>query len=311
MRPIVLQLCSLTPFLEAELRQRYEVHQLPTDPTDHALLHDVGERTRAVVTGGHVGLPEWVGAHLPALELVAINGVGYDKVDLHKARSAGYDVSNTPDVLTDDVADLAIGLMIDILRGVSAGERHVRAGHWPLGDRPLGRRASARNYGILGLGRIGKAIGRRLEGFGGNIHYHSRSPSDVDYQYHGSPLELAQACDVLIVSVAASAATARLVDKPILAALGPQGVLVNVARGSVVDEDALIAALTDGSLLGAALDVVANEPHVRPELLALPNVVLTPHIASATGDTRRAMADLVLANLDAHFAGRPLVTPVS
>jgi lactate dehydrogenase-like 2-hydroxyacid dehydrogenase len=310
MRAPLLQLCPLTPFLEGELSRRFDVHRLHDIPDAPAFLDRSGAGIRAIVTGGHVGLPSGIAPRLPALEIVAINGVGFDKVDLGETRRRGIAVSNTPDVLTDDVADLAIGLMIDALRGVSAATDHVRQGRWPTAERPLGRRASGRAYGIVGLGRIGKAIGRRLEGFGGTVHYHNRSPADVPYRYHASLNGLAAAVDVLFVSLAASAETARLIGRDVLEALGPRGLLVNVARGSVVDEDALVAALVTGSLGGAALDVVAGEPHVRADMLAAPNLLVTPHIASATADTRRAMAELVLANLDAHFSGAPLPTPV-
>ncbi|MDQ0467853.1 2-hydroxyacid dehydrogenase [Labrys wisconsinensis] len=310
MRPEVLQLCPLTPALEAGLADRFTVHRGFDDAQRRAALDEAGERIRAVATAGNVGIPAEVAAALPGLEIVAINGVGYDKVDLAEARRRGVRVTNTPDVLTDDVADLAVGLLIALKRQLVLGDRHVREGRWPAGDLGLGRKVAGRRCGILGLGRIGLGIARRLEAFGAIIAYCNRSPRDVPYAYHATPLALAGDCEVLVVAAAASAETRHIIDAAVLAALGPDGVLVNVARGSLVDEAALIAALRDGRLGGAALDVFENEPHVPEALMAFPNVVLTPHMASATRETRQAMADLVLANLDAHFAGAPLPTPV-
>ncbi len=308
--PDILQIAPLMPAHQSALDARYTVHRLFSAPDKGAMLAQHGAGVRGVVTGGGTGIAPDVAAALPALEIVAINGVGYDKVDLDDARRRGYRVTNTPDVLTDDVADLAIGLAIATMRQMVLGDRHVRAGKWPAGELPLGSKMSGRRYGIFGLGRIGLAIARRLEGFGGSIAYSSRTRRDVPYAYHDSLLALAEASDVLILAVAASAETQAVVDRAVLDALGPQGVLVNIARGSVVDEPAMIAALAEGRLGGAGLDVFADEPRVPEALWAMPNVVLMPHIASATHDTRRAMGDLMLANLDAHFAGAPLPTPV-
>jgi lactate dehydrogenase-like 2-hydroxyacid dehydrogenase len=206
-------------------------------------------------------------------------------------------------VLTDDVADLAIGLAIALLRRIREADRHVREGRWPEGEVLLARKASAQRFGILGLGHIGKAIARRLEGFGVPIAYTDLAPQDVPYSFHPTPTALAHAVDVLIV--AAAAGMRHLIDHAVLDALGPAGMLVNVARGSLVDEAALVAALQEGRL-----DVFAAEPNVPEPLWAMPNVALIPHVASATIDTLRAMAELVLANLDAHFAGQPLPTAV-
>jgi lactate dehydrogenase-like 2-hydroxyacid dehydrogenase len=304
----VLQLCPLLAELEHALAERFTVHRWFEIPDPEAMLAAHGPAIRAVVTGGHLGIPDALAARLPALEIVAINGVGFDKVDLEAARARGFRVTNTPDVLTDDVADLAIGLAIALLRRIPQADRHVRAGRWPEAEVPLARKVSAQRFGILGLGRIGKAIARRLEGFGVPIAYTDLAPQDVPYSFHPTPTALAHAVDVLIV--AAAAGTRPLIDQAVLDALGPEGVLVNVARGALVDEPALVAALQEGRLGGAALDVFAAEPHVPESLRSLPNLVLTPHIASATIDTRRAMAELVLANLDAHFAGQPLPTAV-
>ena len=307
----ILQLLPVTPALDRALAERFTVHRLfdATDPA--AFIAERAALLRGVVTGGATGIANAVAAQLPALEIVAINGVGYDKVDLAYAKSRGVRVTNTPDVLTDDVADLAIGLVIATLRQIVRGDQHVRQGHWPAGELPLGTKVSGRQFGIFGLGRIGAAIARRLEGFGGAIAYNNRTRRDVPYAYHDTLTALAAASDVLILAVAASPETRGVVDRAVLDALGPQGVLINIARGSVVDEPALIAALQDGRLGGAGLDVFADEPRVPPALFAMPNVVLTPHIASATHETRQAMGDLMLANLDAHFAGRALPSAVA
>ena len=308
MSPQVLQLCPLLPELEQSLAERFAVHRWFEADAPEALLGAHGTAIRALVTGGHLGLPDDLAARLPALEIVAINGVGFDKVDLAAARARGFRVTNTPDVLTDDVADLAIGLVIALLRRIPEADQHVRRGRWPGAEVPLGRKVSAQRFGILGLGRIGKAIARRLEGFGAPIAYTDLAVQDVPYAFEPTPTALAHTVDVLIV--AAAAGTQPLIDRTVLDALGPTGTLVNVARGSLVDEAALVQALQEGRLGGAALDVFAAEPRVPASLWTMPNVVLTPHIASATVDTRRAMAELVLANLDAHFSGQPLPAAV-
>lgn len=307
----VLLMNPLMAEIADTLAERYTVHRYFEADDPERLLADHGGSIRGLVAGGHIGAPSALVERLPALEIVAINGVGYDKVDLELVRERGIRVSNTPDVLTADVADLAIGLALAITRRTVEGDRFVRAGNWRGGELPLARQFSALRFGILGLGRIGQAIAARLAGFGVQIAYVDLVEHPAPH-YHraGSLHELAAASDVLIVAAAANAATAKLVDRAILEALGPEGVLINVARGSIVDEDALVAALADGRLGGAALDVFADEPNVPEALLKMSNVVLTPHVASATIDTRRAMGQLVLANLEAHFAGRALPTPV-
>jgi lactate dehydrogenase-like 2-hydroxyacid dehydrogenase len=302
----ILQLCPLMPSLEAALAERFTVHRFFEAADAEAFLARHAPRLRGVVTGGHLGVPADLSARLPALEIVAINGVGFDKVDLDEARRRGVRVSNTPDVLTEDVADLAVGLVVAQLRQVARGDAHVRAGRWLAGDLPLGSKVSRRRYGIFGFGRIGRAIARRLEGFDAEIAYSDRVELDVPNRFFATPAELAAWSDVLIVAASASAETRNVIGARVLDALGPTGVLVNVARGSLVDEPALLDALEAGRIAGAALDVFADEPRVPERFLAMPNVVVTPHMASATHETRQAMADLVLANLDAHFAGRAM-----
>ena len=310
MGPKLLQLCTLLPSTHDKLAAHYEVHQWPAEAAREDWLRENAQGVRAVVTGGHLGITNELIDRLPELGIVAINGVGYDRVDLDHARAAGVRVTNTPDVLTDDVADLAIALMLNTMRRLPAADRHVRDGLWPHGPQALTRRASGRRYGIVGLGRIGHAIAERLAGFGGRIAYSGPNRKPVDHDYHADVAALAAKSDVLFVATAASAATRALIDRAVLDALGPEGVLINVARGSVIDEDALVAALVEGRLGGAGLDVFADEPHVPEALLGLENVVLAPHVGSATRETREAMGNLMLDNLDAFFASRDLPTPV-
>jgi lactate dehydrogenase-like 2-hydroxyacid dehydrogenase len=268
--------------------------------------------TAYVVFGGSPASAELIDS-LPNLKINAVHGVGYDGVDVEHARSRDVVVSNTPDVLTEDVADLALALTLNTLRALPTVEHHLRSGRWAAGERaPLTRRASARRYGVLGLGRIGAAIARRLEPLGGTIAYHSRRPvAGVPYAYHDSADALAEAVDVLIIATPGGASTDKLVDAEVLAALGSDGVLINIARGGVVDEDALIAALSADRLFGAGLDVFAHEPAVPQALLDHPRCVLTPHVGSATVETRAAMAGLVVENLLAVLSGQPAITPVN
>ena len=306
--PTLLLLAAMRPEVQAQLDARYTVHhhaKLPDGWLDqHAAEID------AVLTGGHNGIPTALLNGLPNLKIVAINGVGYDKVDLDAARSRGVRVTNTPDVLTDDVADLAVGLTIMLLRRLHHAHGHVTAGQWPKQDMALARKVSGRRYGILGMGRIGQAVGRRLAAFDGRISYTDMAEKPVPYSFVPDLLTLAGSVDVLVVCAAASGATAGLVNRAVLEALGPEGALVNIARGSIVDEAALVAVLKEGKLGGAALDVFVNEPHVPSELMGMDNVITTPHIASATHETRRAMGALMLANLDAFFEGKEPPTPV-
>ena len=268
--------------------------------------------TAYVVFGGSPATAALIDS-LPNLKIIAVHGVGYDGVDVDHARARGVVVTNTPDVLTEDVADLALALTLNTLRALPTVEHHLRSGRWAAGERaPLTRRASGRRYGVLGLGRIGMAIARRLEPLGGSIAYHSRRPvADIAYAYHDSARALAEAVDVLIIATPGGPSTDRLVDAEVLAALGPDGVLINIARGGVVDEEALIAALSEDRLFGAGLDVFAHEPRVPQALLDHPRCVLTPHVGSATHETRAAMAGLVVDNLLAVLSGAPAITPVN
>ena len=311
MKPEIILVESMMPDIEAALDAGYTVHRLAAAPDRDQLVAEVGPRVRAVVTGGGTGVSNAIMDACPNLGIVAINGVGTDAVDLKHAKAKGVRVTNTPDVLTDDVADLAIGLMIAGSRRMMVGDRFVRAGQWPGGKLPLARKVTGKRLGILGLGRIGQAIADRAAGFGMAISYTNRKPrTDVPYRFVASPEDLARESDILVVAASAGPDARNMVSRAVIDALGPDGLLVNVARGAVVDEPELVAALKDGRLGGAALDVFANEPHVPEALFALDNVVLQPHQASATVETRKAMGDLVLANMSAFFAGQPLVTPV-
>jgi lactate dehydrogenase-like 2-hydroxyacid dehydrogenase len=300
----VVQLGGLMPFVREWLTERYAAPVLADlpDPTGVVV---------AVVGGGaQVGAAEMDA--LPDLAAIANFGVGYDNVDVAEATRRGIVVSNTPDVLTDAVADLAAFLVIDVLRGITAADRFVRSGAWGRGEKmPLTRDVRGAVVGVLGLGRIGTAAAERLEVFGAEIRYHSRSPKDVAWTYDRTPAELAAASDVLLVLTPGGAGTDGLVDAEVLDALGPDGYLVNVSRGSVVDEEALVAALEAGRIAGAGLDVFADEPHVPAALLEREDVVLLPHVGSATTQTREAMGRLVLDNVDAFLERGELVTPVT
>lgn len=291
--------------IEARLDAEYQVVRL-FEPGGAEVAEAAVARIRAVVTGGGTGLSaEWFD-RLPELGLVAINGVGTDKVDLDLARRRAVHVSTTPGVLTDDVADLGMALILGVLRRLGEGDRMVRGGHWAQGGKlPLGVSLRGKRLGILGLGQIGRALGRRAEAFGMTIAYWNRSPVEAPdgYVRCDTPAALASDCGVLAVCLAGTAATEKMVSKNVLAALGQDGVLVNIARGSVVDEDALISALANGTIAGAGLDVFVGEPNIRNEFITFDNVLLMPHQGSATIETRRAMGELVLANLAAFFNG--------
>ncbi|HTC50891.1 MAG TPA: 2-hydroxyacid dehydrogenase [Steroidobacteraceae bacterium] len=304
--PAALQLCPFSSYLETALAQRFEVIRWFTlsEPERSTWLAEKAPTVRAVITGGHVGCSNALMAALPALGIIAINGVGVDRVDLPFARSRGVRVGTTPGALTDDVADLAVGLIIGLLRAIPAADAYVRAGAWLKGDKPLARKVTGRRFGVVGLGHIGAALAARLTAFG-EVAYTGPRPKSVPFAYHPDLLSLARACSVLILTLPASAATRHLVNDAVFDALGPEGYLINVARGSLVDEQALIAALRDGRLAGAALDVYEDEPNVPEALRQRPNVVLTPHMASATVETRTRMADVVLLNIDACLRGEP------
>jgi lactate dehydrogenase-like 2-hydroxyacid dehydrogenase len=308
--PELLLLSPVRPALLAALQDNYTIHKFYEETDQPGFLATHAGQIEGVVTGGHIGIPPDLMAALPALRIIGINGVGYDRVDLEAARARGIRVTNTPDVLTDDVADLAVGLTIALLRRLPQAHAHVAAGKWLNAEMPLTRKVSGKRFGIMGLGRIGQAVAKRLAAFDGTIGYTANSDKPGGYTRYPTVEALAAASDVLVVCAAASPATRRIVGRAVFDALGPNGALVNIARGSIVDEPELVLALQEGRLGGAALDVFESEPNVPPALIALDNVVLTPHVASATEETRTAMGQLMMDNLAAHFTGRPLPTPV-
>lgn len=310
-RPAVLAVAKLPPMLLELLQERFAVHDRLHE-TDPAGFARVAPMVRAIAGGGESTVPAALMAQLPALEIISIMGVGYDRVDVPAAIARGVPVTHTPDVLNDEVADLAIALMLCVARRIPQADQYVRSGRWEAeGPMPLARKMSGARLGIVGLGRIGQAIAHRAQAFGMSIAYTTRTPREgLPYRHVPDVRELAAQVDFLVVITPGGEGTRHLIDAQVLQALGPKGYLVNVARGSVVDEAALVAALQQGAIAGAALDVFADEPRVPQALKAMDNVVLTPHMASATHQTRRAMADLALANLVACFEGRPLHSPV-
>lgn len=312
MSPEIVLVGPLYEPSQARLEGLFTVHRLWQAADREALLREVAERVRGVAVYALHGCPAALIEALPRLEIVACMGIGVDRIDLAAARARGIRVTNTPDVVTDDTADTALALMLAIERRILDGDRFVRGGAWRDGELAFGRALAGAKLGILGLGRIGRAIARRAEAFGMAIAYSGpRAKPDAAYQFFAEPAALAAWSDILAVACPGGAATRNLVDAAVLAALGPAGTLINIARGSVVDEPALIAALQSGALGAAGLDVYADEPNVPAALAALPNVVLLPHTGSATHQTRARMGDLMIDNLLAHFAGRPLATPVA
>ncbi|HSN46279.1 MAG TPA: 2-hydroxyacid dehydrogenase [Casimicrobiaceae bacterium] len=307
----ILITASLPPFLRDPLRASYRCHDLVHAADPAALLAAEGPRVRGLVQSGGTVTPTTLLDELPNLGIISVFGVGYDGVPVDYCRQRGIMVAHTPDVLTDDVADVATALVLMTARGFIAADRFVRSGQWLSGAPPLTTCLGGKKAGVLGLGRIGRAIARRLEAMGMSIAYTTRRPQpDVPWRHVPDLRALAAEVDFLIVACPGGPATSKLVDANVLAALGPKGTLVNIARGSIVDEPALVAALQAGTIRGAGLDVFAAEPNVPAALLALDNVVLLPHVGSATRETRQAMADLCRANLDAWFAGKPVPVPI-
>ncbi|MCL4762546.1 MAG: 2-hydroxyacid dehydrogenase [Burkholderiales bacterium] len=309
--PDILVTAPLPDFLDEPLKRDYRCHDYHRSSHKPGLLAAEGARIRGLVQGGGTLTPESLLEALPSLEIISVFGVGYDGVPVDYCRRRGLKVTNTPDVLTDDVADVAVGLVLMTVRGFAHADRFVRAGEWTRRGFPLTRKLAGCKAGILGLGRIGKAIAQRLASMGVAIAYTGRNAQPgVPYRFVPDLVALAQESDVLIVACPGGPATRNLVGAEVIAALGKKGTLVNIARGSIVDEPALVAALEAGALGAAGLDVFVDEPNVPAALLAMDNVVLLPHIGSATRETRQAMGDLCKANLDAWFAGRPLPTPI-
>jgi lactate dehydrogenase-like 2-hydroxyacid dehydrogenase len=306
----LLQIGTFPAAAQTLIDEEFRCHSLEQLEMDAALR----ERVRAIVTRGNYAVPRGVIERLPRLGVIASMGVGYDLIDLAAAREHGVLVSNTPDVLNDAVAELCIGLLFSLLRRLPQADRHVRSGAWREGAQgtplPLGATLAGKRVGIVGLGRIGKDIARRLVPFGVSIAYHGRTDQHLHWPWQPDLLALARESDVLIVVAPGGEGTRQLVDGAVLDALGPQGFLVNVGRGSVVDEAALVAALAGRRIAGAALDVFENEPDIDARFFGLDNVMLSPHIGSATHETRAAMARLTLGNLRQFFKDGTVLTPV-
>lgn len=309
--PTVLATVSLPPALLAELETDFNVLKYWEADGHVSWLQEQGADVRAIVTTGAYGAPTALIEALPRLELIAVIGVGYDAIDLDLARRRGIAVTTTPGVLDDCVADTALALLLGVSRRIVEADRFVRAGHWQQERFGLGRRLAGKVCGIVGLGAIGRAIATRAEAFGMRVAYHGpRRKPDVAYLYYETLEQLARDADVLVLALPGGPQTHHVVDRAVLTALGPSGILINVARGSVVDQEALVELLVERKLGGAGLDVFEDEPTVPEALFGLAHVVLTPHLASATHETRAAMGQLMLANLRAHFAGLPLPAPL-
>jgi lactate dehydrogenase-like 2-hydroxyacid dehydrogenase len=304
----ILVTATLPPFLDQPLKADYRCHDYATASDRSAMLAETGDRIRALVQGGGTVTPTTLLDALPKLEIISVFGVGYDGVPTGYCRDRGIKVTNTPDVLTDDVADVAVALILMTGRGFIGANRFVHAGEWVRRSPELSMKLSGRTVGIVGLGRIGRAIAHRVEAMGMHVAYTGRRPQDVSYEYVPDLAALAARVDFLVIACPGGPATRHLVDTRVLAALGKKGTLINIARGSIVDEAALVSALTDGTIKAAGLDVFADEPRIPAALLALDNVVLLPHVGSATHETRKAMADLCKANLDAWFEKGAVLT---
>jgi hydroxypyruvate reductase len=306
----ILVTAALPPFLYEPLKADYRCHDYAAAGDRRGLLADVGARIRGVVQGGGTVTPTTLLDALPKLEIISVFGVGYDGVPTGYCRDRGIKVTNTPDVLTDDVADVAVALILMTGRGFIRANRFVRDGEWTRGNPALTTKLSGRSVGIVGLGRIGKAIAQRVAAMGMHVAYTGRNPQNVDYRYVPELASLASQVDFLVIACPGGPATRHLVDARVLAALGSKGTLVNIARGSIVDEAALVQALSNGTIKAAGLDVFENEPQIPDALRAMDHVVLLPHVGSATHETRKAMADLCKANLDRWFAERSVLTLV-
>jgi lactate dehydrogenase-like 2-hydroxyacid dehydrogenase len=295
----------------AALEGEFGVHRLWRAPDPEIFINEIADRVRGVVTTGIAGLTRDRMQALPKLEIIACFGTPNGTVDLAVAKDRGVVVTNTPDSIAAPVADLALGLLIAVMRRICASDRFVRAGKWREGPPPMGIHLGGKTCGIVGLGKIGNGIAQRAQGFGMAVCYHGpRRKEGANYLYYPDLEAMAQAADCLVLACPLSAATRGLIDARILDALGPEGFLVNVARGPIVNEGALITALQEKRIAGAGLDVFWDEPEVPSELIAMENVVLQPHMGSSTREIREERGRKVLANLRAHFAGKPVLTPM-
>nr|WP_094463395.1 2-hydroxyacid dehydrogenase [Pannonibacter phragmitetus] len=312
-KPHLLQVGPYPEWDQIPLDEAFTVHRYFEAADKAAFLAEVGPQIRGIATRGELGANAEMIAACPNLEVISVYGVGYDAVDLNAAKARGIRVTNTPDVLTNDVADLGVAMMLVQSRGMIGAETWVKDGSWAAkGLYPLKRRVWGRKAGVLGLGRIGYEVAKRLASFDMEIAYSDVSAKDYasQWEFIQDPVALAARSDFLFVTLAASAATRHIVGPKVIEALGPEGMLINISRASNIDEEALLNALESGKLGSAALDVFEGEPKLNPRFLKLDNVLLQPHHASGTIETRKAMGQLVRDNLTAHFAGKPLPTPV-
>ena len=312
-KPHILQVGPYPQWDEEPLNEAFQVNRYFEAEDKQAFLSQVGPQVRGIATRGELGANRAMIEACPNLEVISVYGVGYDAVDLGACRERGIRVTNTPDVLTNDVADLGIAMLLVQSRGIIGAETWVKDGSWAAkGLYPLKRRVWGRKAGVLGLGRIGFEVAKRLRGFDMDIAYSdvSAKPYAEGMEFVSDPVELARRSDFLFVTLAASAETRHIVGRAVIEALGPEGMLINISRASNIDEEALLEALESRQLGSAALDVFDGEPKLNPRVLALDNVLLQPHHASGTVETRKAMGQLVRDNLMAHFDGRALLTPV-
>jgi lactate dehydrogenase-like 2-hydroxyacid dehydrogenase len=312
MKPEIIQTTKLFAPTQERIEREFQCHKLHEAGDRVTFLKQHAPKVRALATFGPAGADAKLMDALPKLELISNFGVGVDAIDLDAAKQRGIIVTNTPDVLNDCVADTAMALTVNVMRRFPQAEGYLRAGHWAAkGAYPLTSSLGGKTMGILGLGRIGEAIAKRAQAFGMKIRYHNRNKKDVAHPYDADAVALAKNSDVLMIVTPGGAATDKLVNARVLDALGPKGYLVNIARGSVVDEPVLLKYLQENRIAGAGLDVFADEPRVPPAFFALDNAVLLPHVGSATMETRTAMGNLQVDNLLAHFAGKPVLTRVA
>jgi lactate dehydrogenase-like 2-hydroxyacid dehydrogenase len=310
-KPQILQVGPYPEWDQGPLDQAFQMHRYFEAVDKAAFLDRIGPQIQAIATRGELGANAAMIAACPNLALISVYGVGYDAVDLAACRARGIQVTNTPNVLNEECADLGVAMMLCLARCVIGAETWVRDGSWAnKGAFPLQRRVWGQRAGILGLGRIGMEVGKRLAGFGMDIAYCARTKKDVPWEFVSDPVALAERSDFLFVTAIANASTRHIVNADVIAALGESGMLINISRAGNIDEDALLTALETGRLGSAALDVFEGEPAINPRFLTLKNVLLQPHHASGTFETRKAMGDMVRGNLMAHFAGKPLLSQV-
>ena len=312
MTQTILALGTLLPSEMDELERDFRVIRLSKEIDPEAALQQHRNDIVGIISSPMKKVNRHLIEALPNLEIISQFGIGVDNIDLAAAAERHIVVTNTPDLVTNDTADIALSLLLNCARRTVEGDAYVRVGHWANGPMPLGVSLTGKTVGIIGLGRIGQAVARRALGFDMNVIYYGRQEkSEFSYSYYPDLMKLAEDSDFMILTVSGGPETRHLVNADVLKALGPDGFLINVARGSVVDEEALLIALRNRDIAGAGLDVFDNEPHVPEALYTMDNVVLLPHIGTATTETRKKMGQLVLQNLRAHFNGEPLTTPVA